>query len=114
MPIKAGSPVYPFRNWFRPVEVPDAFAQPVVRILEGPLVEPEDIPGVLHELNDRQFSAVREVLIEAKFKAAAQVRDEKVISDYGKLAYYNGWVAYADFVLASLEELRTRAKESGY
>jgi hypothetical protein len=110
MPIKAGSTVYNFRNWFRPVEIPPPGVMPV-RIVEGPQVEPEEIPSVLRELNDRQFSAVREVLIEAKFKAAAQVRDEKVISDYGKLAYYSGWGAYADYVLASLEELRERAKE---
>jgi hypothetical protein len=111
VPIKAGSPVYPFRNWFRPVEVPPLVAQPV-RIMEGPLVETEDIPSILRELNDRQFSAIREVLIEAKYKAAAQTRDEKVVSDHGRLAFFTGWVAYADYILASLEELRERARES--
>ena len=74
-------------------------------------MEPESIPSVLRELNDRQFSAVREVLIEAKFKAEAQLRDEKVVSDHGRLSYYAGWSAYADYVLANLEELRRQAKE---
>jgi hypothetical protein len=110
MPIKPGSTVYNFRNWFRPVETPFPGVQPV-RILEGPQIEPEEIPSVLRELNDRQFSAVREVLIEAKYKAEAQLRDEKVVSDHGRLAYYTGWSKYADYVLASLEELRERAKE---
>ena len=54
-------------------------ATPVVRVMEGPPIEPEDIPGVLRELNDRQFSAVREVLIEAKLRSESLLRDDKIV-----------------------------------
>ena len=63
----------------------------------------------LLEGDDRQWQAVREMLIEAKFKAESMLRDEKVMEHHGKLAFYSGWVAYADYVLAGLE----RAREDG-
>ena len=108
MPIKDGSTVYSFRNWFRPVENANP---PVVHIAEGVAIEPEDIPSVLRELNDRQFSAVREIHIEAKARAESLLRDEKIMSDHGRLAYYSGWVAYSDYVLAQLEALREKGRE---
>ena len=110
MPIKAGSTVYSFQNWFRPSTTHEPVVQPV-RIVEGPPIETEDIPSILCELNDRQFGAVREVLIEAKLRSESLIRDEKVVSDHGRLAYYAGWVAYADYILANLEALREKGKE---
>jgi hypothetical protein len=105
MPIK-GDKLYPFRWFYRPEAEP--VAAPVVRILEGPAVDIERIPDILYELSERQFAVIREILIEAKFKAEAMLRDEKTISDHGRLAYYSGWVAYADYTLASMEELRAK------
>jgi len=87
---------------FRPVET----FPPVIKIREGESLSPEAIPSILREINGRQFNAIREVLLEAKFKAEAMLRDDKIASDHGRLAYYTGWVSYADFVLASMETLR--------
>lgn len=106
MPIK-GKVLYPFRWFYRPTI--DLTVVPV-RIAEGPPIESEDIPGVLREINDRQFGAVKEVLIEAKLRSESLLRDEKIMSDHGRLAYYSGWVAYADYILANLEELREKGR----
>jgi len=106
VPIRPGSETYGFRWWFRPK--PPVNAQ-VVRIAEGPQIDPEKIGSILIEINDRQWQAVREMLIEAKFKAESMLRDEKVMEHHGKLAFYSGWVAYSDYVLANLE----RAREDG-
>lgn len=101
MPIR-GDVVWPFQWFYRPKEEP----LPVVQIREGLQVESARIPDILHELSDRQYAVVREILIEAKFKAESMLRDDKILSDHGRLAYYTGWIAYADYCLASMEELR--------
>jgi hypothetical protein len=76
--------------------------------LESPELEPEKVPEILREINDRQWSCVLQVLIESKYKAEAMLRNDEVANSHGRLAYYEGWVAYADYVIGSLSGLRTR------
>lgn len=82
---------------------------PVVRILDTPDLEPEQIPDVLRDINDRQFACVQQVLVEAKFKAEAMLRNDEVMSSHGKVCFYQGWVAYADYVIGNLAGLRSSA-----
>jgi hypothetical protein len=81
---------------------------PVIRILESPELEPETLPSVLREINDRQWAAIAQVLIEAKYKAESMLRNDAVFDSPGKVSYYQGWVAYADYVIGSLEGLRAQ------
>jgi hypothetical protein len=107
MPI-SGKVVFPLKWWFRPRT--ELAAVPILRVGEGPPIDPEDLSSILHELNDRQYAAVREILLEARMKAESVLNDEKVVSDFGRLAYYNGWKAYADHVLASFEGIREQGR----
>ena len=79
---------------------------PVVRILEAPELEPEVLPSVLREINERQWAAINQVLIEAKYKAESMLRNDSIFESFGKVSYYQGWVAYADYLISSLETLR--------
>ena len=81
-------------------------AVPVVRILEAPELEPEVLPQVLREINQRQWTAISQVLIEAKYKAESMLRNDSVFDSPGKVSYYQGWVAYADYLIGSLQSLR--------
>jgi hypothetical protein len=88
---------------------------PVIRILDGPELEPEVLPQVLREINERQWNGVRQVLVEAKYKAEALLRNDEVMNSTGKVTYYQGWVAYADYVIGSLEGIREQvpARQAG-
>ena len=70
-------------------------------------LEPEQVPEVLREINDRQWGAVMQVLIESKYKAEAMLRDDSVMNSHGRMAFFQGWVAYADYVISSLAGLRS-------
>lgn len=85
----------------------------LVRIVEveAPTISPDLVPELLREINDRQFGAVLEVLIEAKFKAEAMLRNDAVFDSLGRCTYYQGWVAYADYVISNLERLRAAQGE---
>ena len=83
----------------------------MVRILDGPELGNEELTQVLREINDRQWAAYRQVLIEAKFKAEAMLRNDAIFDSHGKVTYYQGWVAYADYVISSFEALRERSSE---
>lgn len=85
---------------------------PVVRILEQPELSPAQLTQVLREINDRQFGAVLQVLIEAKFKAESMLRDDSVMVSAGKVTYYMGWVAYSDYTIGSLLRLRELTAQS--
>jgi len=78
----------------------------VVRILEAPELKPDTLPSVLREINQRQWAAITQVLIEAKYKAESMLRNDAVFDSPGKVSYYQGWVAYADYLIGSLETLR--------
>jgi len=81
---------------------------PVIRLLETPELPPEQVPDILREINDRQFGCVLQVLIEAKYKAEAMLRNDEIMNEHGKVTFYQGWVTYADYVIGSLEGLRAR------
>jgi hypothetical protein len=66
----------------------------------------QELVDVLRELNPRQWQATSQLLIEAKYKAESMLRDPAVIANPSQLAYYTGWLTYADFVLSSFETLR--------
>ena len=99
-----------FRWFFTPEANPfgSPYQVPVVRLLETPELEPEQVPEILREINDRQFGCVLQVLLEAKFKAESMLRDDSVMNSHGRMAFYQGWVAYADYVIGSLAGLRSR------
>jgi len=81
---------------------------PVVRVIEAPDLDQDQVPGLLKEINNRQWLAYREVLLEAKFKAESMLRNDAVMKDHGLVTFYNGWVAYADYVIGSLEAIRNQ------
>jgi hypothetical protein len=91
------------RSFFAPGTVP------VVRILESPELEPDKIPEVLREINERQWTCLIQVLVESKYKAEAMLRNDEVMHSHGKIAFYQGWVAYADYVIGSLASLRIQS-----
>jgi hypothetical protein len=78
----------------------------VVRVLEAPELEPEVLPSVLREINPRQWAGIIQVLIEAKYKAESMLRNDAIFESPGKVSFYQGWVAYADYLIGSLETLR--------
>jgi len=47
-----------------------------------------------------------QILIEAKLKAELQLRSDEVIKSSQLASYYQGWVAYSDYILANFEGLR--------
>jgi hypothetical protein len=81
-------------------------AVPIVRVQEQKEMPGQELVSVLRELNPRQWQATSQLLIEAKYKAEAMLRDPAVIASAQQTAYYVGWVTYADFVLSSFETLR--------
>jgi hypothetical protein len=79
---------------------------PIVRVQEARELPGQELVAALRDMPARQWQATLQLLIEAKFKAEAMLRDDKVISNPGQLAYYTGWVTYSDFVISSFEGLR--------
>jgi len=86
---------------------------PIVRILEVAEYPLELIPQILREINDRQWGCVLQLLVEAKIKAESMLRNDSVFDSPGKVAFYSGWIAYSDYVLSSLETLRSQQAEIG-
>ena len=109
MPIKR-TPAPMTARWKNRRTVADDFpggqAVPVVRVQEQKEMPGAELVSVLREMNPRQWQATSQLLIEAKYKAESMLRDPQVVSNPGQLAYYTGWVTYADFVLSSFEQLR--------
>ena len=100
----AGGPVYPFKWFFRPEANPVAVVAQIVD--GGPDFDFEQLPSILAEIDGRHWKAVRQILIEAKLKAEAQLRNDEIIKSSQLTTYYQGWVAYADYILANFEGLR--------
>lgn len=84
---------------------------PIVRIVDRAEFTPEVLPQVLREINDRQWGAVQQVLIEAKYKAESMLRNDSVFEKPGLVAFYQGWTVYADYVISSLDTLRSQRSE---
>lgn len=104
----------PYRWFFGPESSPfgSPLRVPVIRILDRAEIEPDLIPQILREINDRQFGVIVQILVEAKFKAESMLRNEEVMNQHGKVAFFQGWVAYADYVIGSIEGLRQRTGEA--
>jgi|SRR5215469_13144678 len=99
--------IYPFRFFFRKeqnqiVSAPPAF----VKVYEQPELDGKSLADAMRDLPPRQWQAILQLLIEAKYKSEALLRDEKVASDHGRLAFLVGFAAYADYVIASFEAFR--------
>jgi hypothetical protein len=100
--VIAGKTLYPFRWYFRPESTP------VVQVGDvGEEVPFEKLFSLLREIDDRHWSVVRQILIEAKIKGESMMRSDQVIQNPGLLAYWAGAVNYADYVLANFEGLRS-------
>jgi hypothetical protein len=101
----SGGKIYPFKWFFRPERIP--VIVPVLQIVDD-ITELafEQLPGVLAEIDKRHWGAIRQVLIEAKMKAEAMLRNDEIIKNAQLSSYYQGWVNYADYILANLEGLR--------
>jgi hypothetical protein len=81
---------------------------PLIQILDNiPEIPFEQLEGVLKEIDERHWGAVRQILIEAKWKAEAQLRNDRIVENHGLCAYYQGMVNEADYILANLEGLRS-------
>ncbi|HET9376415.1 MAG TPA: hypothetical protein VFO40_15685 [Chthoniobacterales bacterium] len=79
----------------------------VVQIVEdAEELSREELSNILAEIDARHWKAVRQILIEAKYKAEHQLRNEAIIKDPQLSAHYQGWVNYADYALANFEGLR--------
>jgi hypothetical protein len=100
----SGDTIYPFKWFFRPEAGLAAIAVQLVDA--GEEISFEQLPGVLAEIDGRHWSAIRQILIEAKLKAEVQLRNDEIIKSAQLTTYYQGWVGYADYVLANFEGLR--------
>ena|SRR4249920_125957 len=100
----SGGLVYPFKWFFRPESAPAAVVAQVVDA--EPDFDYEQLPSILAEIDGRHWKALRQILIEAKLKAEAQLRNDEIIKSSQLTTYYQGWVAYADYILANFEGLR--------
>lgn len=102
--VIAGDIQYSFKWFFRPEAHPVAVA---VQIVDGgEEISFEELPSVLSEIDVRHWKAIRQILIEAKLKAEAQLRSDEIIKNSQLTTYYQGWVAYSDYILANFEGLR--------
>jgi hypothetical protein len=106
MPI-TGDWTAPFKWFYRPET--KSPASPIVVVAADPLreVPQAEIPGVLAEIDDRHWSVIRQLLVEAKLRAEMQLRNDEIIKNPALASHYQGWVNYADYVLGSLEGLRS-------
>jgi hypothetical protein len=105
MPI-SGSKVEAFKWFYRPET---EISPTIVVIVSDPLgeVPQAEIPGVLREIDDRHWNVIRQLLVEAKLRAEMQLRNDEILKNPALASHYQGWVNYADYVLGSLEALRS-------
>jgi hypothetical protein len=94
--------VYPFKYFFRPVTQPWLV---VVKEAE-PELSPEELADAIRDLSPKAYGAVKQMLLEAKYKAESLLRDEAVATEHGRLAYLAGFASYADYVIANYETWR--------
>jgi hypothetical protein len=87
-------------------DYPGGIPVPIVRVQEAKELPGKELVDAMRDMPPRQWGAMLQLLIEAKYKAEAMLRDDKVISNPQQLAYYTGWVTYSDFVISSFEGLR--------
>lgn len=110
MPSPPKKDVQPFKYFFRPV------TQPWLVIVKEDQEEfsPEQLTDAVRDLSPRAYQAFKQILLEAKYKAEAVLRDEATVQDHGRLAYFAGFAAYADYVIANLELFRTAPHDEAF
>jgi hypothetical protein len=97
-----------FKWYYRPEASPAAM--PVVHIVESTEeVSRDELVGLLREIPDRSWGALRQLMLEAKTRSELQLRDENVIAVQPIAAYYAGGVAHLDYLIANLEGIRAGA-----
>jgi hypothetical protein len=109
MPI-SGKEVFGFKWFYRPELVP------LVRVARSEQEEYdwESLHSILSEIDSRHWSAIRQLLIEAKQNAELNLRIDAIIKDSRLSAYYQGWLVHADYILANFERIRAGERfESG-
>jgi len=111
--MAAAREIYPFRFFFRK-EAPEEGSRPIVKVFEAPELDPRTLADAMRDMPPRQWAAVKQLLLEAKYKSEALLRDEKTASDHGRLAFLAGFAAYADYVIASFEGLRDVPHEENF
>lgn len=109
MPSKPKT-VYPFRYFFRPATNPWL----VVVQEDQEELAPEQLADAVRDLSPRAYQAIKQMLLEAKYKAEAVLRDEATVQDHGRLAYFTGFASYADYVIANLETWRSMPHEEDF
>ena len=97
--------IYPFRFFFRKADSPSPPGV-FVRVGEYEELDSATLVNRLRDMPLAQWQATKQLLLEAKYKSEALLRDEKVVSDHGRMAFLAGFAAYADYVIASFETLR--------
>jgi hypothetical protein len=108
MPIKHyHDPVTPQRWYKRRTIADDLAGVPVVQVLEQKELPPEEVEHAFKDINAKQWQAIRQLILEGKYKAESMLRDPSVLNSPQQLAHYVGWVTYADYVLASLENIKS-------
>jgi len=111
MPI-AGEITYPFRWHYRPESNAGYVPIPVVQVRGDEEEIPEhELPDVLRAIPKRQWSAIRQLLIEAKMKNEAYLRNDQIIANPSLSAYYQGQLVSVDYLLANFEGLRVGLME---
>jgi hypothetical protein len=86
----------------------------LVIVHEDAELSPEELLNALRDLPPKGYQAVKQMLLEAKYKAESLLRDEAAASDHGRLAYLAGFASYADYVLANLETWRNTPHEEDF
>jgi hypothetical protein len=98
-----------FKWYYRPEASPTATI-PVVHIVESTQeVSRDELVGLLREIPERSWGALRQLMLEAKTRSEAQLRDENVIAVQPIAAYYAGGIAHLDYLIANLEGIRAGA-----
>ncbi len=109
VPSKPKGPIVPFKYFYRPSETPW-----LVVVNEGEELPQDELVGAVQDLSSRAYGAVKQVLLEAKYKAEAELRDVAIASDHGRLAYLAGFSAYADYVIANFESWRNTQHDEAF
>jgi len=101
---RSGDPAVSFKWYYRPES-----KLPIVQIIdnEQTYVKQAEIPDLLREIDDRHWNVVRQLLIEAKMRAESMLAREDIVGNAQMLSHYSGWFAYASYVFANLDGLRS-------
>lgn len=86
----------------------------LIVVREEEELSPEELADAIRDLTPRGYVAIKQMLLEAKLKSESLLRDEKVATDHGRLAYLTGFASYADYVIANLEAWRNTPHDEDF